>query len=424
MRTKDLKFGLISKPFLSLSLFNAFKKIEGWEFFLFGLTLPLSISINHVCFFIILTKFLVVKKENKMYLVWLKDFVVLLPLYFLITCLSLTYSENLTSGLKSIEKIIYLCLLPLSLSVFLAKDFEGTARKIGLGFVGGNLLIGFLFFYNYLKNAANLENLNDEAIQSMTPIHSTYLSLFFACAIILLKKSIGFKSKKGFMAIMLTVFFSSAIILSASKLGVVFLIIALGYITLNIIQKSSKFSGIVFAISIVSILVLIAFKSNLIVDRFQSIMTFNFSRDPLNGYNTFSGRLFFWDCSVENIKKNWVQGVGIGDVQTELDKCYSQREPLTITPDFLGSYNSHNQFLQTFLGIGIFGLLVLLGLFFSAGYNTMMKGGTNFFLILLLFFIFFIFESVLERDKGLISFCLIICLCYYLPQIDRPVKKI
>jgi O-antigen ligase len=420
---KDLRFGLISKPFLSLSLFNAYKRIEGWEFFLFGLTLPLSININHVCFFIILTKFLAVKKKNKMY-VWLKDFVVLLPLYFLITCLSLIYSENLTSGLKGIEKIIYLCLLPLSLSVFLAKDFERTARKIGLGFVGGNLLIGGLFFYDYLKNAANLENLNDDAIQSMTPIHSTYLSLFFACSIILLEKSIGFNSKKGFTAILLTVFFSSAIILSASKLGVVFLIITLGYVTIKIIQKSSKFVGIVFAISIVSILAIIAFKSNLIVDRFQSIMTFNFSRDPVNGYNTFSGRLFFWDCSVENIKKNWIQGVGIGDVQNELDKCYSQKEPLTITPDFLGSYNSHNQFLQTFLGIGIFGLVVLFGLFFYAGRSAIIKAGTNFFLILLLFLIFFIFESVLERDKGVISFCLIICLCYYLPQIDQPVKKI
>ena len=64
-----------------------------------------------------------------------------------------------------------------------------------------------------------------------------------------------------------------------------------------------------------------------------------------------------WKCSIEIIKENVFFGVGTGDVKTELNKKYEEKNIQQALKDNL---NSHNQFLQTYVAIGLPGFILLL----------------------------------------------------------------
>lgn len=130
---------------------------------------------------------------------------------------------------------------------------------------------------------------------------------------------------------------------------------------------------------------------------------------------TLSGdqvRLVMWTVSVKAWSKNpW--GVGTGNV----DECLSkelkqigQNELATLGDNREIRYNPHNQFLQIGLEIGVLGLFVFLFGMISAiirGVST-----KNWFLILIVACLLFnsLFESMLQRQTGIVFFTFWICL--------------
>lgn len=123
-------------------------------------------------------------------------------------------------------------------------------------------------------------------------------------------------------------------------------------------------------------------------------------------------RLVMWTVSVNAWSKNpW--GVGTGNV----DECLS-RELKQIGQNELAKlgdnreirYNPHNQFLQIGLEIGIIGLFVFIFGMISAiirGVST-----KNWFLIVIVSCLLFncLFESMLQRQTGIVFFTFWICL--------------
>lgn len=75
-----------------------------------------------------------------------------------------------------------------------------------------------------------------------------------------------------------------------------------------------------------------------------------------NGHSLLQ-RMEFWKTSREIISKNWLIGVGTGDVQLEFNKKYNQNNSLLLPEN---RNRSHNQFFATWIGVGIFGLLIFI----------------------------------------------------------------
>lgn len=123
-------------------------------------------------------------------------------------------------------------------------------------------------------------------------------------------------------------------------------------------------------------------------------------------------RLVMWTVSVKAWSKNpW--GVGTGNV----DECLSrelkrigQHELATLGDNNEIRYNPHNQYLQIGLEIGILGFLVFLfGMIASIIRGISTK---NWFLILIVSCLLFncLFESMLQRQTGIVFFTFWICL--------------
>ncbi len=98
------------------------------------------------------------------------------------------------------------------------------------------------------------------------------------------------------------------------------------------------------------------------------------------------------------IGDNWMFGVGVGAEQKYLMEFYKARDWKYALK---GGFNTHNQFLQTFLSIGITGFLVLVALLFVP---LFMKGFEGDKIMLLCFTFLFCTEAMLERQAGTVLF--------------------
>ena len=130
---------------------------------------------------------------------------------------------------------------------------------------------------------------------------------------------------------------------------------------------------------------------------------------PFNGI-TF--RLVLWRFAGEMMSENrsWITGVGIGSRQEILNEHYVKYGIYTGNPDlgdrgYLG-YNFHNQYLEILTGTGVPGLILLLSIIIYI--FTVKRVKLLFpFLVYIIVIVFFLTESVLERQTGIVFFCLI-----------------
>ena len=101
------------------------------------------------------------------------------------------------------------------------------------------------------------------------------------------------------------------------------------------------------------------------------------------------------------IKENFWTGVGTGDVTDRLHSLY-QNENFNYA--LHKNLNAHNQFIQTFIAIGIVGFLLLIGLVVLPAVLALRNGEILFVSFLLISVLNFFAESVLEREAGIVWF--------------------
>lgn len=112
-------------------------------------------------------------------------------------------------------------------------------------------------------------------------------------------------------------------------------------------------------------------------------------------------RLAYWKTAKQIIAKNFILGVGIGDLQDEMQAQYrAQKSALRIDRRL----RPHNYYLTTWLNTGLFGFVILVGLFYfylKQQWNYRQLQG---FLFGLVFAFSFFIEDGLETQMGLTMF--------------------
>jgi len=111
-----------------------------------------------------------------------------------------------------------------------------------------------------------------------------------------------------------------------------------------------------------------------------------------------------WEACIKLLKENWLRGYGTGDIQNQLNNQYLKDKH----PQIL-NFNAHNQYFQTWLGLGITGLLLLLVCLVS----PLSFGEFRVFhhiAIVLIFSVCIITESMLQTQKGVFFFAFLFSL--------------
>ena len=278
----------------------------------------------------------------------------------------------------------------------------------------------FKGFYWWLFHGSD-RFLSHHELSSIIGIHAVYFSVYLAFCVFILIWFLVNQAKKTSLSNRLFVagwigYLVLGIFLLASK-TIIFTFILLGSIGyLVYIAKRKKYKGLVTYFFLLLLTLTVLYKIPKTNARFQQVFQTEFQVLNLNEYRydtPFTGlslRLVIWKYTPKIIAEedSWLVGLSPGDSQDVLDEKYKAIGIYTGNPNFgdigyLG-YNTHNQFLQTLLELGIVGMLLLLGLFAVVLILSFRLQNFLFTAFLLVFLMFLLSESALEAHHGSVFF--------------------
>ncbi|MCK6648809.1 MAG: O-antigen ligase family protein, partial [Bacteroidia bacterium] len=112
-------------------------------------------------------------------------------------------------------------------------------------------------------------------------------------------------------------------------------------------------------------------------------------------------RIFVWKASVDVIKENLLLGVGTGDSRDKMLEKYLEKQMKT---EYEFGLNSHNQFLNTAVSLGLLGLLLLLACFIVPFFKALRVKNILDIGFVVLVSMNLLFESMFERQAGVIFY--------------------
>ncbi len=383
-----------------------------------------------VVLLVLLTLYGGIKKELKFKLTPLFVFPALLYLSYL-TGILFTDHLNLAKGYAE-NKLAFL-ILPLIFSFRPQFEYRISFPLIGsaAGIVISSIM-GIGNAFSCLNDGGLLMNCITSV--NISPIHHP---TYYATFILVITFGIWWARKREEpyldlrWVIPFTIFAAIIFILCMSLAAMLCLAILICVLVLRWIKN--RFGKKIYWVStVLSPIVLIFFLSNFPVIKDEVNYTKGsiaaYWKDPVTWVNSKPGyktgnevRLVMWTVTVLEIVDHPF-GVGTGNVDEALSSRLTRHGQLELAKqDDIGSirYNPHNQFLQTGLELGILGALLLI--LFIAGAIRMASFYRNSFLMVIgiSLVVNAVFESMLQRQSGIIFYMFWICFMVIFAMTDK-----
>ena len=334
--------------------------------------------------------------------------------------LGVLYSVNVEQALFELEKKIGLVLFPLIFSNLNNIDSK-KYRTVLLVFVVTCCIALLILFshatYQYI-NSHTTDFFFYDSLTDFIGIQPMYLSMYVCFSIFILVYLISVIEVRNLsLKILYIVVFGFLIVsmffLSARIVILSFCLISFFGIMIYFTRRKEIKKGI----GIISLMVLVVFSLIYFIptnrERFKEAINYKGEYSIDKQWGGRSLRLLKWDCSVYIIKNNLLFGVGTGDAQDELQKCYETKlyTPLLFWPDV--KFNAHNQYLQSAIDLGLVGLSLFLLCLIVQVHRALLNKNYLFISFIALFSICCLTESMLERNKGIVFFAFFASLFMY-----------
>lgn len=328
--------------------------------------------------------------------------------FYLLHVASLFLSSNADRALFDLERKLPLLLLPLA---FATMPSMGRVRRnhILLSFAAANLLISLIclgVFAARLTDPSYLQKfLNYPLYRFYTDFSlfnkSTYFALYLevSVAFLLYLYHEGSPVKKGWLAA--AVVLLTLLVLAVSSRAAIAGLMVVFVTTILMYGKRLR----VKVLSLAGLILLVAVVLGNYRFRNYREMAGRLLRGELIDQQELiqqdAMRLLIWDSALDLSLDHFWLGTGTGDVQQMLNSEYRRRG---IHRHMDHNYNPHNQYLSSFLALGITGLVVMLVWMLwpliSAWRDKDYPGMVWMLMMLLHFF----FESMLNRSPGVLLF--------------------
>lgn len=360
----------------------------------------------------------------------------LLPFAFLL--LSLFYSEDLHKGIQRLIQMLPFFVFPIIYYSQRELITEGILAKCLMIFAFSVVLLVIyqtfysLFFWDYVfseptkielknLNLDNFKNLNESLVNeiklrrfrnflsNITDTHTTYQGVWIVFTLAIISLNVFKQKSKIIKAVLVVVaiFLISWLFIISTRGPLLALIVA--SITSFILYKNKKIRNRIVLILIISMISIIflgykifpGFKLR-IDEVFITKLELPTRGLDIYSFNSTNVRYGIYYCAFDIIKENLLFGVGVGDLQKELNICYENK--INAKVYLWNDYNTHNQFLFFWGSSGVFGVIffVMSLMFF---YKAALKENN----LLYIFFIVsssivFLTENVLSRSDGVIFY--------------------
>lgn len=386
---------------------------------LIPLTLLFKENLNTISILVFIGYWLFTKKFNKTNLnskplTWLvRSSVLYLSLIFLWT----VFSVNPLEGLKATGDKLFLVVIPI---LFSYKKFTKEEFKfINKVFIIGILIVSFYCYVNVIINAIgsggfsinSSENknwtyylfLNARLSPDIHPVYFTLYCFYAICSIFFELKEVN-KKNKSIYYLLISYLIVFIILLNARAPIFFALIIGVGFLVSNILRKRRLRDFLICIFTIISVLIFaFVFKDSIFK---RSTVFFNqLNEDPLkiaNIHNSQGKRMQLLLLSKKTIKEHPFLGVGTENREYYFiyyyNKFFKDKFKLAVK-----NYNAHNQYIESLIGRGIFGLISLL-LMILVPIKFSKKHFNQYFVFFVLFALSLLTENLLDRQRGIILF--------------------
>ena len=342
-------------------------------------------------------------------------------IFYVLMVASLAWTSDLKNSLRGLERQLAMVLIPLAFMTMPTLKIKTRNQILYWFSLSLALLAIFLVIWAAaIYEAGHTEVFFYHVLVAPLDLNAIYVSVFVSLSILFLL----FKQKRSIWSLITLGILSIFLLLLASKI----IIVATAVLSFFGILSTFKRTTILKILPLLLIgLGLLIFISNPVKSRFQrEIAASNISEvikaDRFNKVYDWTGttiRLFQARIFSEMLQEDPIFWTGYG-INNSKDKIVQKQKQYNLWQGYF-TYNFHNQYIQAFAELGIFGLLCL---FLLLGVILKRYLSTKDTLFLFLFFIMlvvFITESYLWRQRGLYHFLVLFCLFF---KVESPAKAI
>lgn len=336
--------------------------------------------------------------------------------YTMLLC-GLLYSENKGNGFKILEMTASFVAFPL---IFMNRNMASERlKKITLNIF---LAATSLFcIYTFTKSFFYPKEYFYYNMLSFGIIHHAYLGVYCCFSIVItLDKVIKANTLRlKILFLLLIAFLVYYLLLLGARTSLFTALLGVAvYITLSthVRLRLKKYAGIAL-ILLIGISALFVSDNKKLKYRYYHLFE-----------KSLENRLNLWEASLSIIRENLFFGVGTGDAGPKLLERYQQRG---LEEAFTLKYNTHNQYLDTVLRVGLVGFLPLAAYLFLSLFYALKHHNLLYLSFLIICFVAFLTEVILIRQKGIVFFMLFNSLflaietkrsqqCELLPNLFKP----
>jgi len=414
MTNRSIRWGIGPPHYLQATTFAAvkrnrlFSELFTWGLYAYVLFLPLSMKVLPIFIGILIVSFAFSSKSGDIKTAWLswslpqKGLLLSMPLFYLFHLLGMAWSQDMDFALLDIGIKVSLFLLPLLL-LFRPLSRHLLQRLMRLFVLG--LLLSVV--WNIILSAIVYWKIGDvTAFQGSNfshTLHIGYYAMYLLVGIAILIH--GMFSIPGWRKLIGPLFaafvLAFALILTASKMGAIILLVIVAMAVVHYIRRRGEWKiGLIAFLGLIAICTAVFMSAGTLRHRLTVMWerTFHSPLEPDSVESTMARRMT-WDATWTLFQSSPLLGTGTGDIKNELVATYNDK-------GYLGPaglrLNSHQQYLQSYAALGLFGgsilLFAMLGLVFFAWRSAefLVIGGS------LAIALSLITESILEVQAGVL----------------------
>ena len=395
--------------------------------------------------------------SNKIHRLKKNKFAIGLIALYSLYALSILWSANINVALNDILLKIPMLVFP----IIIISNKELPKKQVSiilLAFAFSSVAINIYCLIDGMLNYLNNNQWNELYYQRLTiNMHTAYQALFTCFSIaILVNCFLIYRLVKNWLIYLFVPFQLVFLLMLASRMQILLMAIIIPVFLITYFYNKKKLLiGFIYTFLIFFTLIMLAKNSSSpsLKYRYKQTMSYVENIGIENGNS--DPRKIIWQKGAQLIKQNWLIGVGAGDVKSALvnkyedmviddpissflvDSLINELEKDHQTVRYLQKkaiknnctyneqliyhaknvlkksnnryltsvkreYNFHNQYLQTFGTIGVFGFILIIYLFFMPFLRSFQKRDFLFAVFLFLVVASFFTESMLERQAGVV----------------------
>ncbi len=252
------------------------------------------------------------------------------------------------------------------------------------------------------------------AFERIAHIHPTYFGMYLCFAIAILWLHGGqYVGKRLWISVTLQLFLFISLILLMPKSAVLALAVLFVYAFLKVFQIG-KLQKLWLALALIVGLSTLYVVFPIVQQRMDEVLFFANGHAPDVRNNSMDMRHVIFKEDMVLLKKHWLLGLGPSGLQEQLNLLFFVSS--FYAGHALGTFNTHNEYLNQWLSFGVFGMLLFLLILFLHVRKAIHHHHTLYLFLLIILMVTFLTENALSRQHGVVFYSLFTSLFFFVRE--------